>query len=312
MRYQTRRTLYGCFLCLILFSFGLKDAAAQGHDGSDLTALPLGDGRLSSAPQVGYIWVCNTGTGPGGGAFALGPWINTQAGTFDITTKASVDGEVTWSSTFAIAVQGETRVVTGNGLPTHPTGTFPIARTDDAFAYDRNPNRIQAQALMYALPLMPTLAAQPSCLNGGVIGVLLTGSVLFNGLDALNRDAVAHETQDACMGHPQREGQYHYHNLTPCLADSQHGVAHSPLMGYALDGFGIYGHHGENGEALTSAALDACHGHTHAIEWNGQTVEMYHYHATNDYPYTLGCYRGTPAVVQRQGAPGAGPRPPRR
>jgi hypothetical protein len=61
-----------------------------------------------------------------------------------------------------------------------------------------------------------------------------------------------------------------------------------------MDGFGIYGNRGANGESLTDADLDECHGHTHDILWNGQMVSMYHYHATYEYPYTLGCFRGTP------------------
>jgi hypothetical protein len=72
------------------------------------------------------------------------------------------------------------------------------------------------------------------------------------------------------------------------------GKEHSALMGYAFDGFGIYGHRGENGKVLTNADLDACHGHTHEILWNGKKEKLYHYHATWEYPYTVGCYRGTP------------------
>jgi hypothetical protein len=84
---------------------------------------------------------------------------------------------------------------------------------------------------------------------------------------------------------------YHYHNLSPCATDA--ALGHSALVGYALDGFGIYGHHGENGKALTNADLDVCHGHTHEIEWDGKTVEMFHYHATAEFPYTVSCFRGT-------------------
>ena len=47
---------------------------------------------------------------------------------------------------------------------------------------------------------------------------------------------------------------------------------------------------------LTDADLDKCHGHTHEIDWDGQKVVMYHYHATWEVPYTVGCYRGTPVV----------------
>jgi hypothetical protein len=67
---------------------------------------------------------------------------------------------------------------------------------------------------------------------------------------------------------------------------------HAALVGYALDGFGIFGHYGEGGKPLSSADLDDCHGHTHMIEWNGRQVMMYHYHATWDFPYTIGCMRG--------------------
>ena len=38
--------------------------------------------------------------------------------------------------------------------------------------------------------------------------------------------------------------------------------------------------------------LDECHGHTHEILWDGKRVVMYHYHATWDFPYTIGCLRG--------------------
>jgi hypothetical protein len=66
------------------------------------------------------------------------------------------------------------------------------------------------------------------------------------------------------------------------------------LAGYARDGFGIFGMY-EDGETVSSSALDQCHGHIHPIIWNGVSTMMYHYHTTADAPYTLGCYRGTPA-----------------
>jgi hypothetical protein len=258
----------------------------------DLKNLPIGDQRVSSGPQSGYVWSCQTQFN-GGGAFTTGAWFNQAAGTYDLTAKPTVDGSVTWPSQFAFSVQGDKRIVESNNLPNHPTGNYPVSQSDDAYAYDRNPNSISEQSLRFELPLNPSLAAQPQCV-GGEIGVLLTGAVIFNAFDAAGRDAVAHEIQDACGGHPQRTGIYHYHSLTPCLAESTGG--HSPLMGYAFDGFGIYGHHGENGEAMTNANLDECHGHPHVIEWEGQRVEMYHYHATYEFPYVVGCYRGTPAV----------------
>lgn len=273
----------------------------------DRTHLPIG-GQKSTAPTIGAIWQCNLPIG-GGGAHQDGPWISSE-GTYDLTAKAIVDGEVSWPYVFKITVEGDKRILVGNALPSHSTGAYPIASTDDAYQYDRNPNHISAHDLNIELPAIPAIAVQPSCLPGE-IGVLLSGSALFNPLDALHRDAVAYEAQDSCQGHPQRTGLYHYHSLTSCLTDTHEGSAHSPLMGYAFDGFGIYGHHGENGAALTNADLDACHGHTHRIEWDGIGIDMYHYHATWEYPYVLGCFRGRPVPMHLGGMPpgNQGPRP---
>lgn len=282
-----------------------SQATTAGTHSIDLTRLPIGDNRVSSGPARGYIWSCQTAFN-GSGAFTTGAWFNAAAGTYDFTAKPVVDGAVTWPHQFTISLEGNVRVISGNDLPNHPTGNYPISPSDDAYNYDRNPNAIAAQSLQFRLPAMPTLAAQPSCI-GGTVGILLTGVMLYNAFDAAGRDAVAHEIQDSCQGHPEALGNYHYHNLTGCLDDA--GDGHSPLAGYAFDGFGIYGHHGQNGVELTNADLDECHGHSHAVEWDGQTAEMYHYHATWEFPYTIGCYRGRSAVDLRDLLGGQGGQP---
>ena len=265
----------------------------------DLRALPIG-GDISDAPEVGSVWSCTTAFN-GRGATGEGSWLNLDAGTFDFTAKAVVDGSVTWNGEFEATLIGDKRVFTGNQVPTtHTTGVFPIASSDDAYQYDRNPNSITEQNLKLELPANPTIADMSSCLDMGAIGIMRTGVVLFNSLDAVGRDAVAYESQDACEGHPESTGEYHYHNLSECVDELDEGDGHSMLMGYVFDGFGFYGHRGEEGEILTNENLDECHGHTHVIEWDGEMVEMYHYHATYEYPYTLGCYRGIPLVTQQQ------------
>lgn len=261
----------------------------------NLAALPLDDYHYtSSGPEEGYVYSCQSSF-MGQGPSTVGPWVNVAANTWDLETKSEVEGSVSWAAaSFSNTTSGSDRIITTNDLPQSPStsGTFPISPSDPAYQYDMNPNSIFAQNLTFDLPLNPTEAAEPSCVNMGPIGVMLTGVVLYNALDALGRDAAAHEVLDSCWGHPDQSGTYHYHMLSPCMSDP--GTGHSNLLGYALDGFGIYGPRGEDGEALTSADLDACHGHTHAITWNGKTVVMYHYHLTYDYPYSVGCYRGTP------------------
>ena len=247
---------------------------------------------LEQEEAAGSIFTCQS-TFNGGGAFATGPWVHAN-GTWDKTAKPKVDGSVTWPHSFTMSVSGSTRVFTGNDLPTHPTGTYPIGPTDDAYQYDRNPNSIAAQALTIRVPVNPVLGKK-QCVRGEV-GIMLTGAMLFDGLDAGGRDAAEHEIQDACGGHPQNTGLYHYHDLSACVSDPYTG-GQSALLGYALDGFGIYGKYDEHGRALTNADLDSCHGRKSKIMWNGKLVKTYHYVMTSEYPYSVGCFRGTQVAV---------------
>ena len=128
--------------------------------------------------------------------------------------------------------------------------------------------------------------------------MLLSGARIFNALDADGRDAVAHEVQDSCQGHPQGASIYHYHNVSRCVETDGDSNQHSPLVGYIADGFGIYGNRGENGTPLTNADLDECHGHSHELMINGVGTVQYHYHATREYPYTVGCFRGSPVQIR--------------
>jgi len=263
----------------------------------DLTKLPLGDGKVSTTgARVGYVFACSipSSTNPPGKA----PWINVDGTTWNASAKISVQGAVSWMSTFSANLANGLRNISGNGLPSHQTGTFPVSAGDPAYAYDKNPNAIQAVTVAWGLPANPTVAVQPTCTDLGSIGILLTGARLYNALDADGRDAVAHEVQDACGGHPQGQGTYHYHDLSRCMTQTDTAGSHSPLVGYIADGFGIYGNLGEQGKALTNADLDACHGHTHALTINGATVTQYHYHTTKEYPYTIGCYAGSPVRIR--------------
>lgn len=264
--------------------------------GVDLRHLPIGDGRISVQPKVGSVWSCRTRFRNKGGAHASGDWIQAD-GTYNLTAKPTVNGAVHWPSQFTITLQNNIRTITGNRLPKSVTGKFPISPDDDAYAYDRNPNSITAEAYQIKLPAIPQATEEPSCLPLGAIGVLTNGGYFFNALDARGEDAVAHEIQDSCQGHPERGGAYHYHSVTTCL--EAQSKEHSALLGYAFDGFGIYGHYDKNGKVLTNTDLDARHGHTHEIEWDGKKQKLYHYHATWEYPYTVGCYRGKPNSVTK-------------
>lgn len=269
-------------------------STSAGAGGINLQALPLGDGHVGSTPQVGWVDACNTSFPSRGGASQDGPWIHGT--TWDATAKIAVQGAVSWpQGAYSVQLVGGQRVIQTNDVPkSFPTGVFPIAPTDPAWAYDRNPNTIRPQSIQYTLPAQPTVASAPSCLGMGPIGVLADGVVLFNALDAEGRDAAAHEVLDSCGGHPQMNGEYHHHDIPPCLLATAKGP--STLVGYARDGFGIYVERDAQGNLLTNSSLDVCHGRTSVVTWDGKQVNMYHYVATAEYPYTLGCYMGAPVT----------------
>ncbi|MGL4177581.1 MAG: YHYH protein, partial [Dermatophilaceae bacterium] len=260
-------------------------AASSGHDHGDHDhgARPLGDGKVSDRPAAGSVYSCQQRFDPNGpGASDDNPWIDGEW--WSPSEKATVDGAVDWpGAEIAVTVHSGQRVVTANGLPTHDTGVFPIAPDDDAYAYDRNPNAIAEQDILLRLPAEPGRAAEPSCVPMGMIGFALSGVAVFNALDVRGRDAPAYEVQDECNGHPEAGGRYHYHDLSGCLPDPDGDAGrHSSLMGYALDGFGLYGPKDDGGVEVRSADLDECHGHVGPVLWDGTVREMYHYHLTRD------------------------------
>ena len=101
---------------------------------------------------------------------------------------------------------------------------------------------------------------------------------------------------DSCCGHPQQHGVYHYHKYPSCLKSpfADDGKQHSPVIGFAFDGFPIYGPYEDNGimarDLKGAAALDVCNGH-------GDKARGYHYHVTpGRFPYVIGGYAGVPEV----------------
>ena len=52
-----------------------------------------------------------------------------------------------------------------------------------------------------------------------------------------------------------------------------------------------------DGKVVTNAHLDVCHGTVSKVWFNGKYQSIYHYVLNNEYPYSVGCFRGTPAEL---------------
>lgn len=177
-------------------------------------------------------------------------------------------------------------IIRSQNWPNHPTAIFPN---------DSNPNSIKIQDFTFRLPLKPRLADKITTVPMGPIGVAVNGVVFFNPFEFGSMNAVegyAEVWLDSCCGHPQQTGVYHYHKYPACVKSpfKDAGDGHSPLIGFAFDGFPLYGPY-ENEKTMAKdlkgdAALDVCNGH--------ETKKRgYHYHVTpQKFPYILGGYAG--------------------
>ncbi len=274
---------------------GSSGTIVNGWSGAkiDPTKLPIGDDFVTtSGAAKGKLYACRAGNPNAPGASADGPWLNVAAGTWDSTTKLTVKGEVSWpTAKYTETVSGANRVLTSNNLPVNiKSGTFPIAADDPSYAYDKNPGKITATDTVFTLVETGTVASKPTCMNEGAVGMLRNGVRIYNALDGRGDDAVAHESQDLCQGHPAMT-TYHYHNIPSCLRDAATGP--STVVGWMADGFPMVVERDATGALPTNADLDECHGRTSPILLDGNVVTLYHYSATLEFPYSIGCYKGT-------------------
>ena len=149
----------------------------------------------------------------------------------------------------SIRIEGDLRIITANGLPNHKTGNFPNRG---------NPNAISEQQYEYRLPLKPKKNKSGTTLTLGAFGIAVNGIPFDPGAAEFykgKRDGVwRYEALsgavslgiDESHAHVQPTGAYHYHGLPTALLKDL-GVKrgqHSPIVGWALDGFPIYAQYG--------------------------------------------------------------------
>lgn len=194
----------------------------------------------SAAPVQATVWKLadgTTGTSP------------------NATINASVSSVIADVNT--VAYDDDYVYIRTSGIPSHSIGPF------------GGPNIPGDQDASYRISLTPTVAAEPTMTRLSNIGVAVNGSSFFNWSDASGWDPQSNQLVNFTMGQfldwntnavwRRMNGlddagghatggdtpNYHYHQSPYALVEQldagNSGQRHSPVLGFAFDGYPIYG-----------------------------------------------------------------------
>ncbi|MFT6747015.1 MAG: hypothetical protein ACJAZ2_001361 [Glaciecola sp.] len=212
-----------------------------------------------------------------------------EKGEVDISVLSSKFN--TANTTFSI--NDDDIVITSKGIPNHESAYYetsnPLYADYTLSTFNKNPNTISEQSITMTIPRYPLEASSHDATALGAMGIAVNSVSLYNQYAAPGDDLEDEiEGFDQWAGHPQNQGQYHYHLEAPYLTQQNGNEA---LVGILMDGFPVYGTH-ENGVQITNADLDEYHGHTTSTADFPDGI--YHYHVTSEDPYMNGNgYYGT-------------------
>jgi len=224
-------------------------------------------------------------------------------------------------TSYVESISGDARVISVNGCPHHYsicTGKGVVPGCGD-IGEEGSSTEATEQCVDYTVPAYPVLrtGSYSVACEMGAIGVALNGVAFYSGavdtectLLDVDDDTAEWTSFDMCGGHSQQGGEYHYHFPPSCLitdaeARSPTGTGHSAQIGWAFDGFPVYGPL-YTGGVDASTVTDECGGKEEALPdvdnflyryyVTGPTSDLYSLpHDTpsvDQFPYTFDCYAG--------------------
>jgi len=250
------------------------------------------------------------------------------------STVLDVNNSIVFNGELTISLAGEQCVFQTNNIPNHD-----FNNGSQAF-----PNNVSAQNNSFTISANPTHAASTTA-----VSLQVDNAILLNGVKVDLLAAACFGVGDGKVGcndinqpwrydpmfvpngfrvdkhnaHSQPDGSYHYHGKPNALYQDDNNSNVSPLVGFAADGYPIFGPYFDDNGTIRKAVssfqvisgsrpsgsgepggeYDGTYRDDYQYvenygdldECNGMTVNgVYGYYITDAYPYILSCFKGIP------------------
>jgi hypothetical protein len=231
-----------------------------------------------------------------------------------------------WNPTVKISYSGSSIILQPTGIPNHarddfyavPNGQVVVPDSTTAFVM-KDPTK--AQNYRFTIPATPKYASKVTATSLGSIGVMVSGAVLYNPFEGdgktpamsnnftiTDSSGITASFVDKCTGHPiPGSGAYHYHGLPSCITTKVDKISKpSRIIGFALDGFPIYGDRDIKGKQVTVKNLDRCNGVYSPTPEFPKGIYHYVLLPTADVRSSIVCFHGVVDTSQIQAMPNMG------
>jgi hypothetical protein len=232
-----------------------------------------------------------------------------------------------WNPTVKLTYGKSSIVMEPTGIPNHARDEYyAVPISQDVVVPDSTTAKIvkdptKAQSYKFTIPNTPQYVSAVTATSLGSIGVMISGAVIYNPFEGDNKtvamannftitnsEGITASFVDKCAGHPIPDsGAYHYHGLSICVTAKVDKIAKpSHVIGFALDGFPIYGDRDNKGKQVTAKNLDKCNGINSATPEFPKGIYHYVLLGTADVRSSIACFHGKVDASQIQAMPPMG------
>lgn len=216
-----------------------------------------------------------------------------QSGTRCANVIASV-ADAGFADKVSVECKDGKAIVSSNTYPDHILMTGIVGTNEQV--------PVPADNYAAPIPLVPVLGDTPQT-RDAALGVAVNGVPIFDytgGGEMTQQDLHHHQTQhdtlqtkqlDVCGGHAGRGDDYHYHVKPKCMIDQMKNKGNAAIIGWAFDGYPIYGDKNPDGTTIAVGTLDVCNGQRDA-------TYGYRYHTSVEAPYIVQCLMGMVASMR--------------